>query len=135
MKTLTIVSALLVFGLTSCKKDILEKATPTSNIVPVSNFKEIKASENFDWKTSKEINLKIFGFKTASPISRTLIVSSIDDKIVFYQGLQVMEQDGLIKLTIPSHIKDIKVTYGSIQKTLSVSQSELQFDYLTPIAE
>jgi hypothetical protein len=135
MKNLIFIFTLVTIGLSSCKKDLIENATPTNNTSSINQFKEIKTSENFDWKTTKEITLNVYGYKTINTVSGTLRVSTVDDKIIFHQALQTMEQSGTIKLTIPSHIKDVKISFGSIQKTFNTSQSTIEFEYLTPISE
>ena len=131
MKKLTLVIALAVLGIASCKKESTIKTEPTN--VSVSNFNELKTSQSFDWKTTKEITINIAGLQTISPVIGTFTVTTTDGKIAFYQASTAMNQSNSIKVSVPSHIKDININFGSVQKTFSTSQSSIQFDYLMPV--
>jgi hypothetical protein len=131
MKNLLILASIAVLGLSSCKKDWMEKVTPATNTQEVSKFSELKVQENFDWKTSKEYNLSVRGLETISPVQGTMIVSSDDGKIIFYQGLHKMNENFNSKFMVPVHIKGLTISFGSITKNFSTLNKQIQFDYLT----
>jgi len=132
MKNLMIIAAIAVIGLSSCKKDLMDRVTPASTKTQeVSKFAEIKVQENFDWKTSKEFTMNVAGLETISPINGTMKVTSDDGKIVFYQGLHSMNKSFQTKFMVPVHIKGITVSFGSISKNYSTLAKQIQFDYLT----
>jgi hypothetical protein len=125
--------AFIAFGLTSCKKDLIERATPVSSN-SVSKFSEIKASETFDWKTSKAITLQVKGFQSISDAKSTLKVTSLDGKIIFYQAAHAMSETFNTQIMVPSHIKDLSISYGSIQKNVSTSINNISFNYLPEVS-
>jgi hypothetical protein len=131
MKNLLILASIAVLGLSSCKKDWMEKVTPETKTQEVSKFSELKVQENFDWKTSKEFSLSVTGLQTIAKVNGTLVVTSDDGKITFYQGNHAMDQSFVTKFNVPVHIKGIVVNYGSITKNFSTNSNQIQFDYIT----
>jgi len=131
MKNLTLI-LLVAIGLSSCKKSLLEKVTPTSNPTSqkVANFNELTASDNFDWKTSKTINFTFKGFNTIVPAKGNLIVSSDDDKIVFDSGNHLMSENFTSSIQVPNHIKGLTIKFGSITKTFTTQSNSITFDCL-----
>lgn len=129
MKNISLLLAIVVLGMTSCKKDLIEKAgpAPTSS---VSKFSEIKASETFDWKTSKEYTLQVTGMNTIADANGTFKVTSLDGKIIFYQAAHKMNESFTSKFKVPSHIKDLTLSFGSIRKNVSTVNTNIQFNYL-----
>jgi hypothetical protein len=131
MKKLMIIAAIAIAGLSSCKKSLMEKATPVNRTQNASKFAEIKVQENFDWKTTKEFSLNVSGLETIAPVQGTMKVTSDDGKIVFYQGSHKMNESFNVKFLVPSHIKGLNVSFGSITKNFSTLAQQIQFDYLT----
>ncbi|MDZ4668511.1 MAG: hypothetical protein SGJ00_11610 [bacterium] len=133
MKNLMIIAAIAVLGLSSCKKDLMDRVTPTSKTQTqdASKFAEIRVQENFDWKTSKEFTMNVAGLETIAPINSTIKVTSDDGKIVFYQGLHGMNESFQTKFMVPAHIKGIIVSFGSISKNYGTLAKQIQFNYLT----
>lgn len=117
----------LVFA-SSCKKGTIEPITPAPTTV--TNFKAIKANENFDWKTSSEFTLKVKGFPTLSPVSNTLKIISVDEKVVYSQFLHAMDQNLEVKFILPIDVKEFKVQYGSINKKYSTNEKIVEFDFI-----
>ncbi|OYU96029.1 MAG: hypothetical protein CFE21_06355 [Bacteroidetes bacterium B1(2017)] len=111
----------------SCKKNLQESATPS--IAKASKVSELKASETFKWKTSKSLVLNVAGINTLTPINRTLIVSSLDGKSIYYSSLQLMSATTIINLVVPATNTEVLVTYGKIKKVIPISGNILQFDY------
>lgn len=130
MKNLSYLIAIVLLGLTSCKKDLLEKVTPTTSVEKTTTFNQVKANQNFDWKSSKEITLKIEGLQTIAPVNGTFTVKSLDNKIIFYQAMQSMSQSMTTTFVVPNHIKEISVSFGSIQKVYYTQNNHIDFNYL-----
>lgn len=133
MKNLIILASIAVLGLSSCKKDWIEKVTPKDNgqTTATSKFSDLKVQESFDWKTSKEFTLKVNGLQTIGETNGTFTVTSDDGKIVFYQGNHTMNQNFVTTFMVPVHIKGLVVKFGSISKNFSTLAQQIQFDYLT----
>jgi len=130
MKNLSYLIAIVLLGLTSCKKDLLEKVTPTTSVEKTTTFNQVKANQNFDWKSSKEITLKIEGLQTIAPVNGTFTIKSLDNKIIFYQAMQSMSQSMTTTFVVPNHIKEISVSFGSIQKVYNTQNNHIDFNYL-----
>lgn len=133
MKALFYLAIFTVVTVSACKKDIKEPETPPATAV--TNFKEIKASENFDWKTSNEFTLQVKGFTSLVPVTGTLIISSIDGLTVYYQVLHAMDQSATIKFSLPIDVKEYKVNYGSISKQYSTVTKTAEFDFVIDYPE
>jgi hypothetical protein len=115
-------------ALVSCKKNLPEPS-PVTPTIKATKVGELKASESFNWKTTKDVEINIKGLNTLTPINRTLIVSTVDGKSVFYRAQQLMSLSSTISLVIPATVSEIKVNYGTISKTVSISGNKFQFDY------
>jgi hypothetical protein len=128
MRTIIYLALLLTILTTSCKKDSLEPEIPRNN--GVANFKEIKANDQFDWKTNSEYTMQVNGFKTLSPVTNTLKICSIDETEIYYQSLLAMDQSLKINFSIPIDTKEIIVKYGSINKRYSTVNKMIEFDFV-----
>lgn len=115
-------------ALVSCKKNLPEPS-PITPTIKATKVGELKASESFNWKTTKDVEINIKGLNTLTPINRTLVVSTVDGKSVFYRAQQLMSLSSTISLVIPATVSEIKVNYGTISKTVSISGNKFQFDY------
>jgi hypothetical protein len=115
--------------LTSCKKQLTEDQDLPKNSL-TKKFSELKTSESFDWKTTKELTFNYVGIQTIQPVKTTLTVSSEDGKVVLFSGLQEMSANFQIKLAIPTNMSTLKVKYGAVEKTYQTNVSAISFDIL-----
>jgi len=113
--------------LVSCKKNLQESPPPTAP--KATKVSQLKASESFNWKTSKNLSLNVSGLNTLTPISRTLVVSSMDGKEVYYQSIQLMSLTTALPLIVPATTTEVKVTFGKIIKVIPLNSASIQFDY------
>ena len=125
-------NSLLVFLLlgiltVSCRKDI--KNSPTPLPPKATKVSELIATENFKWKTSKTMVLNVVGLNTSIPVSRTLIVSSVDMKEIYFKNLQLMSQTNVSTFVIPSKVTEVLISYGKISKKITLSGTIIQFNY------
>lgn len=97
-----------------------------------TNFKEIKVSDNFTWKTTNSITINVQGFESISPITNTFIISSEDQKDVYYSSNTLMSESFKANFDLPIHVKKLNVNFGTISKVIDVNNNELTFDYLMP---
>jgi hypothetical protein len=128
MKKLMIIAVIAIAGLSSCKKSLMESNSPTTPKA-ASKVSELKARETFKWKTSKSLVLNVAGINTLTPISRTLVVSSVDGKTIYHSSLQLMSTSSEINLVVPATNKEVLISYGKIKKVIPTSSNMLQFDY------
>lgn len=128
-----LISGILVTS--ACKK--LETPIPTepSNPGKVTKFSEIKTNPSFDWSTEKELNIHVTGLKTSSPVRGTLTISTTDGKGIIYSGNHLMEETFSIKSKVAINLKELKVKFGSIEKTYLVAGNNLDVDYVIDYPE
>lgn len=112
---------------TSCKK--VENAEPKTVITPtISNFKQIKVDPTFNWKNTKVILLNVIAANPAITISNTLIVKNENGNVLFSK-LQKMNEGYIGNLTVPAKTEKIIISYGSIVKTLTISNGIVVMNY------
>jgi hypothetical protein len=121
--------------LSSCKKDLIESADLSTPQTVTSDFKKLKVSADFDWNTNKVVDFKVVGLQTMATINRTLIVSSLDGKQIYFNSLHQMDQNLQTRFTMPKNIKSVKVTYGTIEKVVNSVSSEISFDFIPVSAD
>jgi hypothetical protein len=135
MKKLILLVALVPVLLSSCKKDLIEKANLDSTQKVTTEFKKLNVKQDFDWSSVKLVDFKVQGLQTMATINRTLKVSSLDGKATYFTATHQMDQDMLTKITLPKSVKEVKVTYGSIEKVVSSTTSEIKFDFIPASTE
>lgn len=116
--------------LSSCKK--LENPIPNepSNPGGVSKFSDLKTNPNFNWSTEKDFTIEVLGLKTLSPVKGTLTIISSDGKSTIYKGNHLMEESFTINTKVAINLKEVKLTFGSIEKSYTISGNKLQVDYI-----
>lgn len=124
----------IIIAASSCTKIKDADYTPTTS-PKANNFKEIKVADNFNWSTTNNIKLNVLGFASISPISNTFIVSSENQKEVYFASNTLMSESFTANFDLPSHVKQVRVTFGSISKVLDVNSKNISFDYLLPVVE
>ncbi len=126
IKTLTVAAILMgIISVTSCKKDVeLQKETSTAP----NSFKEIKADPTFNWKSTKVISLNVIAADPAIEISNTLFVKTENGEVLLSK-LQKMNEAYIGKLTVPSKTEKVIISYGSIVKTISVTNGNVVMNY------
>lgn len=114
---------------TSCKK--VENAEAKPVITPtVTNFKQIKADPTFNWKSTSNVKLTIAAANTPVTITNTLVIKT-EAGVIIYKKLQKMNEDYTTNLVVPSSLKKVVVTYGSIVKTIDISNNKIDFNFIT----
>ncbi len=123
---ITLLSVLvLTIALGSCKKS--EQIAPEA---PKSIF-DVQASASFNWKTDKEYTLAVKGAEVPVTIKNNLVIQSADGKAVYYTGPAEMNKDYSIRFATPAYVKQIKVTFGTIAKTMDLTGSSLTFSFIS----
>jgi hypothetical protein len=134
MKNLKLFAGIaLLIAASSCTK--VKDVESTPNTTKPGSFKEIKVADNFNWSTSKSIILNVQGFESAAPVANTFIVSSEDQKEVYFASNTLMSETFKADFDLPIHVKKIKVSFGTITKVLDVNANNINFDYLMPVVE
>ncbi len=134
-KNLTLATAIALTLAASCTKLKEVDNSPTTNQNKATNFKTIKVADNFNWNTSDVVKLNVAGLNTLAKIKNTMVVSSEDQKTVYYTANTEMSNSFTTELTLPKNVKNIKVSYGSISKVVSIQGNTANFDYLTEVID
>jgi hypothetical protein len=120
---LVIVSILSLLG--SCTKF----EVPEKKIGTTQNFKELKVEESFEWKTTKNIQLKVSGKETIIPVRDNFSIKNIDGNLIQEES-RLMSESFIINLEIPITEKKIIVEFGSLIKEIEINSAELSFEYI-----
>ena len=105
----------------SCKKNTTEPDVPKST-------KDLVVNSSFDWKTSKNIELSIFGEKDINVLNEFYVKSATGDT-TYYNNMLNMGIDYTIKFNVLAIETKLMVTYGSIEKTLDFTSNTITFNY------
>jgi hypothetical protein len=135
MKKLILLVALIPVLLSSCKKDLIEKANLDSTQKVTTEFKKLNVKQDFDWSSVKLIDFKVQGLQTMATINRTLKVSSLDGKEIYFTCTHQMDQNLETKISLPKTVKNVKVIFGTIEKEVVLSSNEINFNFLPTSTE
>ena len=127
-----LVVALVLLISVSCKKE-----TETKVDVPSTpgKFSEIKTDPNFNWSTTREVEVKVLGLKTEMPIANTLVLSNKEKDANYYTGRHDMSESFTFKIVVPTRQDSMVLSFGSIQKTYGIQQASVEVDYIISYPE
>jgi hypothetical protein len=134
-KNLMIATAIALTLAGSCTKLKEVDNSPNLNQNKATSFKTLKVSDNFNWNTSELVKVNVSGLNTLTKITNTMIISSEDQKTVYYTANIEMSNTFVAELTLPKNVKNVKVSYGSISKVVSIQGNNANFNYLTPVTD
>lgn len=108
----------LLLSLSSCVKEKdLAQLQPATITAADTSFSSLKAADNFNWSTTKQIN---FHFTASEQDDYQLVLKVVlPDGSVLFQKLQKANEDFQTVLDVPAHVTDLTVTYGSLTKTFA----------------
>ena len=122
-----LVLTLLIASFISCKKDSIETDGPKEE---VKELNDIKASSSFNWSTQQNVSFNVEGFKPLASEYNVLKVSSVDGKSVFFSGNYSMADNVSEKISIPRLNTQVRVSFGSINKIVTIENNQINFSYL-----
>jgi hypothetical protein len=104
--------------MSSCRKDDI---TPNEPFTPAKaqNVKELKVSAQFNWETSKDIQIDLKGFQSDFVSSAILNVKTEEGITVLNQNLKSNE-NLQTRISVPSYAKKLIFSYGSLSKTVDI---------------
>jgi hypothetical protein len=136
IKTIIFALALISTGLVSCKKDYIsevEASKKSIDATKVVNFKDIKVSSSFDWKSTKEVTINLQPLSTPVKINNTLIVKTEKGDVLFSK-LQTMSEAFTGKILVPANLTNLVVSFGTISKTEIITNNQVNFNYMVEAA-
>ena len=103
---------------------------PEKKIGITQNFKELKVEESFEWKTTKNIQLKVTGLETINPVRGNFSIKNIDGGLIMEES-RLMSESFNLDLELPITEKKIIVQFGSLTKEIEINSNELSFEYIS----
>jgi len=134
MKTLRniLLYLVLIFIISACQKDYFEQSSDPEINSNINSMDELLISDNFDWKTTKTLNVQII-LPFGSPIEQVKIISA-DGLKTYFSGYS---EDGSFnlktKITIPSYEEILQIEYGNGLKfetaVAQINGNNLYYDF------
>ena len=101
----------------------------------VEQFSDLQVSDNFDWNTSREVELTVNGLPTQLEINKLISVEDGSGNVLYTQVWK-MSDTGKMRFSIPAHLSQINVRYGKIVKSLRISTNGLaEFSFAQSITD
>jgi hypothetical protein len=107
---ISLIAITLVF--TSCKKDRFD-----DTIQKPENMEELTVPSNFDWKTTKDIQL------TLSAPSNGIVEVTNSQNVVYQKAFLATGQSYTMKLSLPTYEKTIKIRFMGQEVNIELSGS------------
>lgn len=111
---------------------ILPSCLPESIEEPILDDDEtttLVASPTFEWATTNSIEVKVNGLTLPVDISRRLTLKTGAGDI-FYANSHSISENLVLQFSLPNHIEQIKMVYGTLEKTQDIQNHKVVFDYV-----
>nr|MBI1232074.1 hypothetical protein [Cytophagales bacterium] len=115
---------LLVAMFPSCLPEAIEDQPTIDNEVIT-----LAASPTFEWATSRLVEVKIEGLTLPITISRRLTLKTGDGNII-YANSHPMTEDLTLSFSLPNHIEEVKMIYGTLEKIEEIKDQKVAFNYI-----
>jgi hypothetical protein len=123
---------LLAVVLIGCKDELIEDITSKG----AKDMTELRVASDFEWTTSKTIDITITGLPALSymnAVKNTLYIKS-EDKI-YYTGSHTINENLRLSITIPSTETKIQLKFGSIEKETAIENNKVTFSFIPTITD
>ncbi len=127
-KYITILSGIALLLMASCQKDPIDKPDKPASI------EDLKVSSSFDWKTTQNVRVQVQGLQVPVQVMRTITISDAGQTI-FYKGIQAMNANAEYNLVLPAYLKEIRISFGTISKTMPIQNGSVVFNYIPNLPE
>lgn len=122
----------LIFIISACQKDYFEQSQNNENNSNINSMDELLISDNFDWKTTKTLNVQII-LPFGASIQQLNIISP-DGLKKYFSGYP---EDGSYnlktKITVPSYEEILQIEYGNGLKfetaVAQINGNSLYYDF------
>lgn len=89
----------------------------------VSNMGEMDIPANFDWKTHKDVDVKLRGYQSSS------VRFLSEDGTVYHQARLIDNNEYSFKLTVPAYMEKIKVVYLGHEKNFDLNRQVIDHTF------
>jgi len=125
MKKILLLVIVVLFSLTACQKDWDQIVEDNQVNEEVTSMSEMVVSSEFDWKTTKDVDINFSGIDK----NDVIYVKSIDGDVY----LKEIVKSGVnysTKITIPTYTSEVNVIYkGSLTK-IPISENEINYKFI-----
>lgn len=112
-----------VLALISCSKEV-EKQDLSAN---ASSSLDLKVPENFDWKTTQEVEVEFKALPGAPALPKTLVVSMPDGRVLAKRSINLSE-DLELKLTLPASLSQVHARIDQFETEVDIESGAASFD-------
>ena len=119
-----LVGLLLLAILPSCLPDAIEDQP-----IAEDGISTLSASPTFDWATTASVEVKVNGLALPVDISRRLTLKTADGDI-FYANSHNMKENLTLQFSLPNHVEQLIMVYGTLEKTQQITNRKVVFDYI-----
>ena len=123
----------LVGVFTSCTEDF---NLPEQISSGATSLNELKVSSDFNWSTSKTVQISIAGLPTLAnveAVKSTLVLQG--ENQVFYTANHAMNENLTIIVTVPASEKSIRLKFGSIEQTVTIENYKVAFSFIPKLTD
>lgn len=99
-----------------------------------NSLNELKVAPDFKWSTAQTIEISITGLPAmegAAPSKATLVLKG--ENAVYYTGLHAINENLVLKVSVPTTEKSINLKFGAIEKSAFIQDNKLSFSYIPVI--
>ncbi len=129
MKTriITVIILMSTLWLLSCiKQNLPDPGTTPTNVTKLA---DAKVPDNFNWSTSKNVEISITGLPTVVPVKNTLTIT-LPDGSKLYNVYHDMSANLKLKLVVPSTVTQLKLMFGAYNETLNIVNNKADFSFI-----
>lgn len=122
------IMAIAVLSVQSCKKDFNNPINPGNEVNKPGKFNEIKTQQGFNWNTHNKVDFIFKAVPTISEVKATLSIVQLPENKLIVSVMHKMNESLNMPLNLPAHVKQLKVSYGTNQKTIDIVGNKAEFD-------
>ena len=121
--------ALFLSAAVSCKKAELRNASESSNLTSTpAQFKSLNAPQQFSWKNTQVVTLRIMPLRSGIQLQRTLKLFDASGTHQIYAGSMQLGTSFRETISLPASVSEVQLEIGTIRQLVPVSNQEIQFD-------
>ena len=122
----------MTVALSSCQDEFDIQTTSNG----AKDMTALKVSPDFDWTTSKTVEITITGLPALTDVEAIKSTLSIkgQDKL-FYTGFHAINENLTLVLVVPSDETSIQLKFGSIEKDASIENNKVSFSLIPTITD
>lgn len=117
-----IAGLILLAMLPSCLPESIEEPMLDDNTITLA------ASPTFEWSTTNSVEVKVNGLTLPVDIRRRLTLKTSAGDI-FYANSHSISENLTLQFSLPNHIEQIQMVYGSLEKAQDIQNQKVVFDY------